>query len=77
MVQLTKVSLAFFLFFLLIFSACEERVEEFTLPESKAYFPIEVGQTMIYQVDSINYFNGGAVIDSIRSYVREENYAAI
>ncbi|MFK7933690.1 MAG: hypothetical protein AB8G22_09275 [Saprospiraceae bacterium] len=72
MVHLTKISLAFSLLFLLIFTACEESVEEFTLPESKAYFPIEVGQMMIYQVDSINYFNGGAVVDSVRSFVREE-----
>lgn len=66
--------LPYFCCLLLIFSltACEESVEEFTLPDSQAYFPLETGQTMIYQVDSINYFNGGAVVDSTRSYVREE-----
>ncbi|MEL7021023.1 MAG: hypothetical protein AAGK47_05405 [Bacteroidota bacterium] len=42
------------------------------LPDGKAYFPITVGQTMIYQVDSINYFSNGALLDSTRSYVREE-----
>ena len=72
MAFLHKLPLAFILFLLLGVMACEERIEEFTLPESKAYFPLEIGQTLIYQVDSINYFNGGAVVDSTRSYVREE-----
>lgn len=62
-----------FLTLLLIgISACEERTEILDLPANKEYFPLEVGESMIYQVDSINYLNGGAIVDSIRSYVREE-----
>lgn len=72
MTHLNRLPLIFFSTLILLFTACEESIEVFDLPESKAYFPLEVGETMIYQVDSINYLNGGSVVDSVRSFVREE-----
>ena len=57
--------------FLLFLTACEERVEEFDLFLNQEYFPLAVGQTRIYQVDSINYISDGLIVDSVRSLVRE------
>lgn len=55
-------------------AACGNReVEDIAIDHGYDYFPLEVGRSWIYQVDSITYdpaLNGTAV-DSIRTFVRE------
>ena len=66
-----------FLFILLIINACGKRqTEEFEIStgEQYAYFPLQTGKYIIYQVDSIVYdfAAGGAIIrDSTRTLVKE------
>lgn len=65
--KLLHLSLFFFLFLL---TACKENTEIIAAVNGDAYYPLEVGQIKIYQVDSILYYNGSRQ-DSIRSYIRE------
>lgn len=55
----------------MIFPACENTIEQIDIEQGFDYFPLEVGKAMIYEVDSINYFNK-QLQDSTRTYIREE-----
>ena len=69
--------LSLFLFILLIISACGKRqTEQFELnaEEQYAYFPLQIGRYVVYQVDSIIYdFAAGGAIkrDSTRTLIKE------
>ena len=55
------------------FFSCEKRIEEF--PEDQLgyeYFPLELGKYSIYRIDSVIYQSGGNLVDTIRTYSREE-----
>ena len=63
---------------LLLFAACGERSitppRESQAEEQYAYFPLEIGKFVVYQVDSVVYDfapGGGVVRDSSRTFVRE------
>lgn len=68
--------IALLLFFSLFINACRERQTEEREPlaaEQYAYFPLEIGKYIVYQVDSIIYdfAPGGITRDSTRTLVRE------
>ena len=52
---------------------CEESVDTDKVQFGYEYFPLEVGQYRIYEVDSIVYdpIGGGTVIDSTKTFFRE------
>lgn len=57
----------------LLFSSCEDKTK--SIDDSYygyQYFPLEVGNYWIYQVDSLIVRNFGATLDSKRSFVKEE-----
>lgn len=56
------------------FSSCDEEKEIIDIEEGKDYFPLSIGNTLVYEVDSINFFAGagGIVQDSTHSFVREQ-----
>ena len=63
---------------LLLLAACGERTitppRESQAEEQYAYFPLEIGKFVVYQVDSVVYdfaSGGGIVRDSSRTFVRE------
>lgn len=58
---------------LLFFVACEEEPDNFSTELGYEYYPLEVGQTRVYQVDSIVYdlATGGISADSSSSFIRE------
>lgn len=58
------------LFLILLISACEESVETITFA-GEAYYPLELGDVKVFEVDSILYYNGGKQ-DSIHSFIKEE-----
>lgn len=68
-----------FLLFLIValplFLACDKREIEDTLIEDYGYgyFPLEVGRSWIYEVDSVIYDPavGGTAVDSFRTFIRE------
>jgi len=55
------------------FMACENTLEDYQ-PSfgGKSFFPLEVGHSWIYQLDSIVYDNNGTRIDTISSQIREQ-----
>ena len=55
------------------FFACESEVEEVDIDFGYDYFPLEVGRSWYYQVDSVIYDPslGGTDVDSSRTFVRE------
>jgi hypothetical protein len=62
----------------LVFVACGERSvtppHESQAEEQLAYFPLEIGKFVVYQVDSVVYdfaTGGGTVRDSSRTFIRE------
>ncbi len=61
----------------LTFQACSDRqtaVYDSGAAEQYAYFPLQIGKYMIYQVDSVVYdfaAGGGTLRDSTRTFVRE------
>jgi len=62
----------------LLFTACGDRIiappSDLIQEEQYAYFPLEIGKYVVYQVDSIVYDfapGGGTVIDTSRTFVRE------
>lgn len=59
--------------FLLALTACDEEPDTFPADLGYAYYPLEVGQTRVYQVDSIIYdvATGGISADSSSSFLRE------
>ena len=65
----------YFAFTVLILSlwSCSDEIEELNIDFGYEYFPLEVGNYRIYQVDSIIYdpLGRGVVIDSTSSQVRE------
>lgn len=54
--------------------SCEEITETVDLEEGIDYFPLEVGQNLVYSVDSLNFLIGtqGIFIDSTHTFVREK-----
>ncbi len=66
--------LKFFVFILIIFSivACGGKYEDYKFDNSgKNYFPLEVGNTWIYAVDSIIYDNEGLDVDTSHNIIKE------
>ncbi len=66
--------LNFVIFISLIFSviSCGDKYEEYRLNNSgKEYFPLEVGNTWIYSVDSIIYDNKGKDVDTLHNIIKE------
>lgn len=55
----------------MIFPACKNTIEQIDIEQGYDYFPLQLGKTMVYEVDSINYYNG-QLQDSTRTYIREE-----
>lgn len=53
----------------ILFQSCDEEYELRDLQEGYEYFPLEIGHTIIYELDSLNFIGGGK--DSSRTYVRE------
>jgi hypothetical protein len=61
------------LFFLLAFAACDSTVEDFDPSKfGFDYYPLEVGRTWTYQVDSIIYDDDGATVIETSSQIKEE-----
>ncbi len=67
-----------YLFLILLFTvvfisnSCLEKTDPYTKNYSGSeYFPLEVGNTWIYEVDSIIYDNKGSKIDTIKNIVKE------
>jgi len=62
------------LLFIGLFLSCESMVEEPSTDLGYEYFPLEVGNTWIYQVDSTIFDTTGMgrVIDTTSSFVREQ-----
>jgi hypothetical protein len=68
---LSLLSLAFFL---LLTAACEENREDIPEIDFKYdYYPLEIGRSWTYQVDSLTFDPaiGGTALDSFRTYLRE------
>ncbi len=66
-------TLFFLLMGLVLQVSCEDTKEDFQLDSlGYNYYPLEVGNYWIYQVDSVEYIDLGAIKDTSRSYVREE-----
>ncbi len=66
--------LRFLMFISVIFSiiSCGGKYEEYKLGDSgKQYFPLEIGNTWVYSVDSIVYDNRGVDIDTSHSIIKE------
>ncbi len=66
--------LKFVMFVSMIFSiiSCGGKYEDYKLDNSgKEYFPLEVGNTWIYAVDSIIYDNRGERIDTSKNIIKE------
>ncbi len=55
------------------FFACDREVEEVDIDFGYEYYPLEVGRSWYYQVDSIIYDPaiGGTAVDSSRTFIRE------
>jgi hypothetical protein len=69
-------SALFFLGGLLFFFACKKETGVYNLQikEQQAYFPLEKGQSIVYQVDSIVYDfaeGGGTSVESFTSFAKE------
>lgn len=67
-------SIGFSLFLLgfLFLSSCENKIEDYNPANSGSeYFPIEIGNTWTYQVDSIIYDKKGTQIDTVYHIVKE------
>jgi hypothetical protein len=61
------------MFILFLFASCEKEVEDFDLSKfGFDYFPLEIGKSWTYQVDSIIYDDDGASVIETSSQVREE-----
>ncbi len=66
--------LKFFVSVLMIFSivACGSKYEDYKIDDSgKRYFPLEVGNTWTYSVDSIIYDNQGLEVDTFHYTIKE------
>ena len=58
--------------FILIVSSCGTKIDPYTNNNSDSeYFPLKVGYTWIYEVDSIIFDNKGTKIDSTHSIIKE------
>ena len=58
---------------LFIFTSCEDTKEDFIQGDKGySYFPLEINNYWIYQVDSIIYRNLENKIDTTRSFLKEE-----
>jgi hypothetical protein len=67
-----KCGLILFVSFLFGLSACQNTIEEFDSSyEGTAYFPLAVGNTWIYQLDSVIYDNNGLKVDSSSLQIKE------
>lgn len=57
---------------LVFFQSCGTEIDPYqNTSNDLEYFPIEVGNTWIYSLDSIVFDNKGAIVDSIHNTVRE------
>lgn len=56
---------------LLAISCVKNETTQFDIESDKAYFPLQVGKFIEYEVDSI-LFRQGTFLDSVRVYAREE-----
>jgi len=59
---------------MLVFVACDDQTtEDLTVEYEYDYFPVEIGRSWTYQVDSITFDPsvGGTAIDSFRTFLRE------
>lgn len=66
------ISLSSLLLGILIFSSCGSEIENYNPSNSSTeYFPLEIGNTWIYQVDSIIYDKKGTQIDTVYHIVKE------
>lgn len=61
------------LLFLFFWLGCKEQKDDFTFENGFEYFPLEVGNYKIYQVDSVIYdpASGGINRDSSRTFIKE------
>ncbi len=57
---------------LIIFSSCRDESISSDLESSFRYYPLEVGNTWIYAVDSMLYLQGGISRDTSSTFIKEE-----
>ncbi len=57
---------------LFIFSACREESIPSNLEESNSFYPLQIGNTWIYAVDSTLYLQGGISRDTSTTFVKEQ-----
>ena len=60
------------LFALTILSSCKNELDDFKIkPQSNLYYPLIVGSSWTYELDSIIYDDGGATVDTFHGIVKE------
>ena len=57
---------------LLVFASCEKQVDEFESPAIEDYFPVALGKSITYKLDSSVYINFGTQKDT-RSYIIKDS----
>ncbi len=64
--------LGFGFLFLFSFWSCQTETEEPEFGDGSSYFPVIKGKAWVYASDSIVWSNNGSVIDTFKSFIREE-----